>query len=225
VEEKLTKREKLLLIYEKLYDFYGPQYWWPANNWFEVTIGAILTQNTSWKNVEKAINNLKSNNLINPRKLYTIEKTELAQMIKPCGFYNLKSERIKNFLEWLKKYDFDELKIKNKSYIELRRELLKIKGIGKETADSILLYAFNFPVFVVDSYTKRLFDRLGLGLPEDYDEIQEFFEASLGKNEKLYNEYHALIVKHSKEFCKKKPNCFDCFLQSECNFYKKEFRR
>jgi endonuclease-3 related protein len=208
-----------------LYSFYGPQHWWPADNWFEVTIGAILTQNTTWKNVERAINNIKLKNLMSPIELYNIDKNKLAQIIKPSGFYNLKSERIKNYLEWLKKYDFEYSSIKKKNYNELRQELLNIKGIGKETADSILLYAFNFPVFVVDSYTKRLFNRLGFELSENYDEIQEFFEITLGKDEKLYNEFHALIVKHSKELCKNNPICADCFLQKKCNFYIKGFGR
>jgi endonuclease-3 related protein len=223
--EKLTKKEKLLLIYEKLYHFYGPQHWWPADNWFEVTIGAILTQNTTWKNVEKSIHNIKQNNLMNPNKLYELEKNELAKIIKSSGFYNLKSERIKNFLEWLKAYDFEYSNIRKKSYTELRRELLNIKGIGKETADSILLYAFNYPVFVVDSYTKRLFNRLGFELSDNYDEIQNFFENMLEQDEKLYNEFHALIVKHSKELCKNKPICTECFLQKQCNFYIKGFGR
>jgi len=205
-------------IYKNLYDFYGPQHWWPADNWFEVTVGAVLTQNTSWNNVEKSIKNLKQRDLLELQKLSKIEEDDLAQLIRSSGFYNLKSKRLKNFLEWLKKYNYDIDKIKNKSVTSLREELLSIKGIGKETADSILLYAFEMPVFVIDAYTKRMFSRLGLILSREYDEFQNFFEKNLTKDVQLYNEYHALIVKHSKVYCKKTPKCSNCFLKEKCNW-------
>ncbi|MBL5982183.1 endonuclease [Petrotoga sp. 8T1HF07.NaAc.6.1] len=209
---------KVYEIYKDLYDYYGPQHWWPADDWFEVTVGAILTQNTSWNNVEKSIENLKQRDLLKPEKLSKIEEDDLAQLIRSSGFYNLKSKRLKNFLEWLKKYNYDIDKIKNKSVTSLREELLSIKGIGKETADSILLYAFEMPVFVIDAYTKRMFSRLGLILSREYDEFQDFFEKNLTKDVQLYNEYHALIVKHSKVYCKKTPKCSDCFLKEKCNW-------
>ncbi|MGY4687007.1 endonuclease [Petrotoga sp. DB-2] len=205
-------------IYKDLYDYYGPQHWWPADDWFEVTVGAILTQNTSWNNVEKSIENLKQRDLLEPEKLSKIEEDDLAQLIRSSGFYNLKSKRLKNFLEWLKKYNYDTDKIKNKSVTSLREELLSIKGIGKETADSILLYAFEMPVFVIDAYTKRMFSRLGLILSREYDEFQNFFEKNLTKDVQLYNEYHALIVKHSKVYCKKTPKCSNCFLKEKCSW-------
>lgn len=205
-------------IYKDLYDYYGPQHWWPADDWFEVTVGAILTQNTSWNNVEKSIENLKQRDLLEPEKLSKIKEDDLAQLIRSSGFYNLKSKRLKNFLEWLKKYNYDIAKIKNKSVTSLREELLSIKGIGKETADSILLYAFEMPVFVIDAYTKRMFSRLGLILSREYDEFQDFFEKNLRKDVQLYNEYHALIVKHSKVYCKKVPKCSDCFLKEKCKW-------
>ena len=205
-------------IYKNLYDFYGPQHWWPADDWFEVTVGAILTQNTAWNNVEKSIENLKQRDLLEPEKLSKIKEDDLAQLIRSSGFYNLKSKRLKNFLEWLKKYNYDIDKIKNKSVTSLREELLSIKGIGKETADSILLYAFEMPVFVIDAYTKRMFSRLGLILSREYDEFQNFFEKNLTKDVQLYNEYHALIVKHSKVYCKKMPKCSECFLKEKCNW-------
>jgi endonuclease-3 related protein len=205
-------------IYKDLYDYYGPQHWWPADDWFEVTVGAILTQNTAWNNVEKSIENLKQRDLLEPEKLSKIEEEDLAQLIRSSGFYNLKSKRLKNFLEWLKKYNYDIAKIKNKSVTSLREELLSIKGIGKETADSILLYAFEMPVFVIDAYTKRMFSRLGLILSREYDEFQNFFEKNLTKDVQLYNEYHALIVKHSKVYCKKMPKCSECFLKEKCNW-------
>ena len=205
-------------IYKDLYDYYGPQHWWPADDWFEVTVGAILTQNTAWNNVEKSIENLKQRDLLEPEKLSKIKEDDLAQLIRSSGFYNLKSKRLKNFLEWLKKYDYDIDKIKLKSATSLREELLSIKGIGKETADSILLYAFEMPVFVIDAYTKRMFSRLGLILGKEYDEFQDFFKKNLTKDVQLYNEYHALIVKHSKVYCKKVPKCSECFLKEKCNW-------
>jgi endonuclease-3 related protein len=209
---------KVYEIYKDLYDYYGPQHWWPADDWFEVTVGAILTQNTAWNNVEKSIENLKQRDLLEPKKLSKIKEDDLAQLIRSSGFYNLKSNRLKNFLEWLKKYNYDIAKIKNKSVTSLREELLSIKGIGKETADSILLYAFEMPVFVIDAYTKRMFSRLGLILSREYDEFQDFFEKNLRKDVQLYNEYHALIVKHSKVYCKKVPKCSDCFLKEKCKW-------
>lgn len=205
-------------IYQKLYKFYGPQNWWPAENWFEVVVGAILTQNTSWKNVEKSIENLKDKDLLEPFKLYRISEEKLAELIKSSGFYNLKSKRLKNFLKWLNGYGFDVNKLKKKDLFSLREELLGIKGIGKETADSILLYAFEKPVFVVDAYTKRMFTRLGFRLSKDYDEIKDFFEKNLPIRTQLFNEFHALIVNHSKEYCKKVPNCGDCFLKEKCEW-------
>ncbi|PNS00520.1 endonuclease [Petrotoga miotherma DSM 10691] len=209
---------KVYEIYKDLYGFYGPQHWWPADNWFEVTVGAILTQNTSWNNVEKSIENLKQLDLLDPERLFKIKEDDLAQLIRSSGFYNLKSKRLKNFLEWLKKYNYDIDKIKDKSVVSLREELLNIKGIGKETADSILLYAFEVPIFVIDAYTKRMFLRLGLISAKEYDEFQDFFEKNLRKDVQLYNEYHALIVKHSKVYCKKMPKCSECFLKEKCEW-------
>lgn len=215
----MKKINRVLKIYDALYKHYGPQSWWPGDDWFEVTIGAILTQNTSWKNVEKAIENLKFEGVLSPQKLCDLEENRLSNLIKPAGFYNVKSKRIKNFLNWLKQYDFDLEKIKEKDFLRLRNELLSIKGIGNETADSILLYAFEYPIFVVDAYTKRMFKRLGLVDSDAYEKVQTFFENNLKRDLKLYNEYHALIVKHSKDICKKTPKCDDCFLKEECSYY------
>lgn len=209
-------KDFLLKIYDLLYDEYGPQGWWPAENWFEVVVGAILTQSTSWKNVEKAISNLKRDGLLNPEKLYALPLYQIAALIKPAGFYNLKAQRLKNMLEFLKQYDFD---FKALSSNVTREVLLKIRGVGKETADSILLYAFNIPVFVVDSYTKRIFQRLGvLSQDDDYDNIQRFFQI-IPPHLQTYKEYHALIVKHAKDICKKnKPNCSQCPIKSFCKY-------
>lgn len=203
-------------IYKRLYSYFGPQYWWPANSAFEVVIGAILTQNTAWTNVEKAIICLKRKGLINPRRLYRTDIKTLGRLIRPCGYYNVKAGRIKNFLEVL----FADFKGKLSSMFSLRckclrEELLKIKGIGPETADSILLYAAKKPVFVVDAYTRRFLFRHKLIKKEaNYRQIQSLFEESLPRSSKVFNEYHALIVRLGKQFCRKKPLCHICPLRN-----------
>jgi len=205
--------KSLPLIYRKLYSYFGPQHWWPAQSRFEVIVGAILTQNTNWCNVEKAIDNLKKRNLLKPDILYILPDRKLSRLIKPAGYYNIKAKRLKNFLKFfIKRYQGNISKMAFASTESLRKELLEVNGIGPETADSILLYALNKPVFVVDAYTKRIILRHGL-IKEDtnYDKIQEFFTRRLKKDTKLFNEYHALLVKLGKEFClKKKPRCSIC---------------
>jgi len=198
---------KIKQVYKILFKAYGPQYWWPCSskNKFEVIIGAILTQNTSWTNVEKAIQNLEKNNLINIDKIIKIENEKLADLIRSAGYYNQKAERLKIAAKFFKDN-------KNPS----RKDLLKVKGIGPETADSILLYAFNKPYFVIDAYTKRIFSRLGIIRADDYQEIQEIFEKNLPQDPKLFNEYHALIVNLGKNICKKKPLCKKCPLNNIC---------
>ncbi|WP_041083440.1 endonuclease III domain-containing protein [Thermotoga profunda] len=209
-------RQLLIEVYEILYEKYGPQGWWPADSWFEIVIGTILTQNTSWRNVEKAISNLKVNGLLEPKRLYELSNEQLAALIKPAGFFNLKAMRLKNLLDFLKEYDFDFHKL-SKSIT--REKLLGIKGVGKETADSILLYAFNIPVFVVDNYTKRILQRLGaISQKDDYDDIQRLFNL-IPPNVQIYQEYHALIVKHAKDICTKhKPNCHHCPIKNYCEY-------
>lgn len=212
---KTHTKNRLIEIYNAMIEFNGYLNWWPADTPFEVCIGAILTQNTSWNNVEKAILNLKQNNLLLPKRLKDISIDELARLIIPAGYYNIKAKRLKNFIYFLfDKYNgslgqlFSNI---NGNIYKLREELLHINGIGKETADSILLYAGNYPIFVVDAYTKRLFARLDI-LSEDmsYDEIQKFFMDTLSPDARLYNEYHAQIVILTKTFCKKKPLCNSC---------------
>jgi endonuclease-3 related protein len=200
-------------IFKILFDRYGPQYWWPAETPFEVIVGAILTQATNWNNVEKAINNLKKHNLLDPYSIHNISEKDLSNLIKPCGFYKIKAKRLKSFIEvFINKFDgnIPKMNIYPTSY--LRKELLKINGIGMETADSILLYALNRPVFVIDNYTKRLFHCLGLGdykLP--YEKWQQIFHNFLFPIYQLYQEYHALIVEHGKRKCRR---CNDkCFLK------------
>ncbi len=204
-------------VYNKLYSYFGPQHWWPADNSFEVIIGAILTQNTAWANVEKAIFGLKKKKLISPKRLYNADAKTIAELIRPCGYYNLKTARIKSFLDAL----FEEFKGSLPSMFSLRptplrERLLKIKGIGPETADSILLYAAKKPVFVIDAYTRRFLLRHKLIKKEArYQQMQSLFEENLPCRLNLFNEYHALIVRLAKEFCRKVPLCNICPLKNK----------
>jgi len=209
-------------IYKTLLNHFGSQNWWPAETPFEVIVGAILTQNTAWKNVEKSINLLKQKGLLLPEPLLSMADEELAAYIKSSGFYNLKAKRLKNFLAFFQRYNFD-LDILRETP-SLREKLLSIEGIGKETADSIMLYAMNIPVFVVDAYTKRIFFRLGFINSEDasYDDVQHLFHTSLTRDVKIFNEYHALIVEMAKSYCKKKPCCNGCPLVAHCHFTKQK---
>jgi endonuclease III related protein len=204
---------RLAFIYKRLKKFYGPQHWWPADTPFEVVVGAILTQNTSWANVEKAIRNLRrAGGLSSPRKLYGMSVRKISHLIKPCGFYNLKTKRLRNFLNFLDAgYRSDLKKLGLLDNGKMRARLLAINGIGPETCDSIMLYAFNRPVFVVDAYTKRILSRHGL-IPEksSYEEVQDIFMKNLSRDSAMFNEYHALIVRLAKDFCRKKPLCGWC---------------
>lgn len=204
-------------VHDKLFSYYGPQDWWPGDSDFEIMLGAILTQNTSWENVEKAINNLKP--YLDPHTISLMDDVILAELIRPSGFFNVKTKRIKNFLSWYEEKDFSIESLKSMETHSLRQELLSINGIGRETADSIILYVVEKPIFVIDAYTKRLFSRLGFDLPSDYDSIQSLFHNSLDFDTYIFNEYHALIVKHCKIYCKSKPKCTNCLLKDFCNFY------
>ena len=203
---------KLLAIYRILHKKYSPQKWWPARTRFEVIVGAILTQNTAWTNVEKAIADLKRSGLLSAGKIRDIDTRSLARLIRPAGYYNIKAGRLKNFVSFL--YDEYGGSIKDLSSEEtgkLRNVLLGVNGIGPETCDSIMLYALHKKVFVVDAYTKRVFSRHGFFKEsDDYHKVQKYFIENLPKSEKLYNEYHALIVRVAKEFCRTKPDCKNC---------------
>lgn len=210
------KSNRLVEIYNRLYEFYGPQGWWPGKTRFEVIVGAILTQNTAWSNVEKAITNLKKAKSLSPKRIKDIRDDSLGRMIKPSGYYNIKTKRLKNFISFLySKYAGSLDRLSKQREDKLKKELLRINGIGPETRDSIMLYAFKKKVFVVDAYTKRIFSRHSLVKEAaDYHEVQKFFMDNLPKREKLYNEYHALIVRLGKEFCQSKPNCRECPLNT-----------
>lgn len=211
----MSKRIGLFDIYRKLYKSYGPQSWWPARTRFEVIVGAILTQNTSWGNVKRALANLKKAKALSPIRIRKIDEKHLASLIRPSGYYNLKAKRLKNFTAFLdSKYDLSLNKAASCKTARLRQELLGVSGIGPETADSILLYAFNRPVFVIDAYTKRVFSRHKIfDKNADYEKMQKFFMANLPRNVRLYNEYHALVVRLCKELCRKNPQCSLCPLE------------
>jgi len=206
----------IIKIYDILYKFYGPQGWWPARSRLEVIIGAILTQNTAWSNVEKAVHNLRKAGLLSsPAKISKARRQGLAKLIRPAGYFNVKSKRIKNFIRFLAdKYNLSLKRLSRREAAVLREELLQVNGVGPETCDSILLYAFQRPAFVVDAYTKRIFSRHRFFRPDaGYEEVQKIFTANLPVDIKVYNEYHALIVRLGKEYCRKKPKCGKCPLK------------
>ncbi len=204
--------EKLLEIYQILYDEFGPQNWWPGETQIEIAVGAILTQNTSWSNVKKAITNLQNADCLTAQKLYELPNERVAELIRPAGYYNIKTKRLKNFINWfVNEYsgDFKLLEVVNTN--RLREELLSINGVGRETADSILLYALERPVFVIDAYTARITQRHHLSDQEaDYKQLKDLFESNLPQEVPLYNEFHALIVRTGYLYCKPKPKCDQC---------------
>ncbi|HLF18273.1 MAG TPA: endonuclease III domain-containing protein [Candidatus Omnitrophota bacterium] len=236
------KKAILSLIYKRLHGSFGPQHWWPATplkrggearpirktargrpaDPIEVMVGAILTQNTNWGNVEKAIANLKRQGICTPAAVKRISYKKLASLIKPAGYFNVKARRLKNFVRFLfKEYKGDIRRMKKDELTVLRPKLLSVNGIGPETADSILLYALDKPTFVVDAYTKRIFSRHHLCSANDtYHQVQELFSKALKPNVKTFNEYHALIVRLGKDFCKPKARCSSCPL----NFLNRERR-
>jgi len=205
---------QLLQLYKKLLNHFGPQKWWPADEPFEVVVGAVLTQRTNWRNVEKAIKNLKAAKMLNPEKLATVDLNKIEKLIRPSGFYKQKAERLKTISIYISNNKINNLMGLQTQH--LREELLKIKGVGKETADSILLYALEKPVFVVDAYTQRIFERVGIVKNKmTYDELQSFIEDKIDRNATLYKEFHALIVLLGKEYCKTDPICNKCPLECE----------
>ena len=209
---------KLIKVYNKLYKQFGPQHWWPIlsktkkQQKFEICLGAILTQNTNWQNVEKAIRNLYKAKLLSPQKILQATAYSLQAKIKPSGYFRIKSKKLKTFSKMLvKDFDGDIDKLFKLPLNKAREKLLDTWGIGSETADSMLLYAGNKPIFVIDAYTVRLAKCLGIK-KLDYDSLQKHFMQNLPKSAKLYNEFHALIVRLGKEYCRTKPICEKCLI-------------
>jgi len=211
-------KKRLSRIYKKLYSSFGKQRWWPGDTKLEVIIGAVLTQNTAWPNVEKSISNLKKAGKISFKKLSKERTSGIARLIKPAGYFNIKAKRLKNVLRFIAESYNGSLSLMQKADgASLREELLGINGVGPETADSILLYAFEKPIFVIDSYTKRILSRLKI-LSQDvsYEDAQKLFMDNLPKDVRLFNEYHALIVKLGKDYCRKNnPRCQECPIRDE----------
>lgn len=203
----------LMPMYERLLSAFGPQRWWPGESPFEVLVGAVLVQNTSWRNVERAIGNLRDADLMSPQALYGLPELELAELIRPAGYYQVKARRLRNLLQLVvDQYDGSLETMFRTDLATLREELLGVSGIGPETADAILLYAGGLPTFVVDTYTHRVLARHGwIGYEADYHEIKDYFESGLPADATLYNEYHALLVRVGKEYCRKtRPKCDAC---------------
>ncbi len=204
----------ILKLFNDLYEYFGPQYWWPADSEFEVMVGAILTQNVNWKNLEKPISKLKEEELLDPEEILKTDDDTLHKYLRPTGFYRQKTERLK----LLSKEVVDTGGVERfLNTDELRIHLLNIKGIGPETADSIILYAANIPYFVVDAYTKRILKRR-YGIEGSYEEIQEIFHKNLPQDVSTYQEYHALLVKLAKRYCKVKPICEKCPVTGNCGY-------
>jgi endonuclease-3 related protein len=207
-------------IYRRLLDGFGPQHWWPADEPFEIIVGAILTQSAAWGNVEKAIDNLKETEALSPARLRRLQLPRLARLVRPCGYYNAKALKLKSFAFWLGNHYNDDLdRLFATDTDDLRQQLLSVHGIGQETADSILLYAAGKPVFVIDAYTRRILSRIGLA-PEkgSYAGYQAFFMEHLLPDVKMFNEYHALLVRLGKDFCRRRPLCPQCYLNDICQF-------
>ena len=208
-------RSKLLDYYQDLHSRYGPQKWWPAESRFEVMVGAILVQSTKWRNVEKAIATLKTFGLLDPARILETDEETLGLAIRPSGTYRVKARRLRAVVRWFVDRGADIDKIRDLGLPRLREELLALRGVGRETADAILLYAFDLPSFVVDRYAWRILTRHELS-PEDvtYEEMKELFEGSLDRDPVLYNEFHALIVRVGIDHCRSKAKCAGCPLET-----------
>jgi endonuclease-3 related protein len=212
-KKKPTARNRLLMrYYEALMARFGHRNWWPGESPFEVCVGAVSTQNTAWTNVAKAIRNLKEASVLDPLSIYEMSHDRLAALIRPAGYFNVKAVRLKNFVSHLVERHVADLNSLFRSDVpDLREELLSIRGVGRETADSIILYAAGKPIFVVDAYTKRVLHRHGLVDDRaDYDSVQNLFHANLPKDTALYNDFHAQFVAVGHHYCKKTPKCDQC---------------
>lgn len=206
-------RAELMGVYRVLFEAFGPQGWWPAASPFEVVVGAILTQGTNWRNVERAIGNLRRERALSPRRLAALPRERLARLIRPAGYHHVKADRLRSFLRHLARHHGGSVRrLLSAPAAPLREELLGVHGIGPETADSILLYAAARPVFVVDAYTRRILSRHGLAAADlGYAPLQAIFSRALPPDAALFNEFHALLVRLGKEYCRPRhPRCPDC---------------
>lgn len=212
IGKKRLQIPTLLEIYHKLFDHFGPQHWWPAESPFEVIVGAVLTQNTAWINVEKAIDQLRAADLLRPETLQSVSEKRLAFLIRPSGFFNLKARRLKTVTDFIfNEYDGSLDRMFSESALQLREKLLAVKGLGPETVDSILLYAGEMSFFVIDAYTRRIFSRhQWLDAKASYETLQDYFMSGQALHAQTFNEYHALIVITAKRYCKKQANCHEC---------------
>lgn len=211
----MSTASRLHGLYDAMLEALGPSHWWPADSSFEVAVGAILTQNTNWKNVEKAITNLKEQDALSAEAIQNIAPEDLEKLIRPAGFFRMKTKKLKHFVSFLAaEADMHIENLREHEPYALREKLLRINGIGPETADSILNYALNMPAFVVDTYTGRIMHRHGLIDDEfSYDQLQELFTDNLEEDPAFFNEFHALIVRTAKDWCKKSsPKCDSCHL-------------
>lgn len=210
---------KLHQVYRTMLGCYGPQHWWPGETPFEVMVGAVLTQSTNWRNVEKAIANLNGSGVLDIRSLAELPLDRIAPLVRPSGYYNVKAKKLKALCHWLMEGFGGSLdNLFALEAVVLRQELLQVYGVGEETADSIILYAAAKPVFVIDAYTRRIMGRLKLG-PADgsYGELQSYFMGNLRHESVFFNEFHALFVRHGKEVCRKTgPRCAECCLARIC---------
>lgn len=208
--------QKLDEMFNLMFNHFGPQNWWPAESELEMMVGAVLTQNTAWKNVDRAIDNLKKENLFSIDRLISLSLPELAEKIRPAGYFNIKAGRLMNMIHFIvERYNGDIVSLLSEETMELRKGLLSVKGIGPETADSIVLYAAQRPVFVIDTYTHRILTRHGfVDEQSNYYDLQELFMDNLPDDVKFFNEFHALIVMTGKNYCRKKPMCNKCPLEA-----------
>ena len=205
----------LLALYHSLNAHYGDLAWWPADSAFEIAVGAILTQNTDWRNVEKALGNLKSANVLSVEAIIDTPTNQLEMLVRPSGYFRMKADRLKQLCKFLQSNSFDALKKMGRD--QARECLLSVKGVGPETADDIVLYALDIPSFVIDTYTRRLLERFGLYSAKlKYPVLQEAFHQQLPEDASLFKQYHALIVEHAKVSCRKKPLCESCVLNETC---------
>ncbi|MGR5468550.1 endonuclease III domain-containing protein [Vibrio astriarenae] len=201
-------------VFRQLEDHYGYFDWWPSDHPFEIMVGAILVQNTNWRNVDKALSNLPAP--LSPQSLSEIELDDLAQLIRPSGYYNQKAIKLQALLKWFERYDYDHNALAAINMEALRYELLEIKGVGNETADVILTYALDKPSFVVDAYARRIFSRYGLDVPKNYDKFRLLADDTLKHQSAKYGYFHGLMVEHGQQFCNKKPKCDECPLRAKC---------